>query len=77
MHYGGWLTLKVPELKDEATAKQVKDVLEKQKGVKRVASYPKQHAVNVEFDADGSATTRNCSTPLRALGSSPLRINKL
>jgi copper chaperone CopZ len=59
MHYSGWLTLKVPELKDDATAKQVKDALEKQKGVKRVAAYPKQHAVNVEFDTEGSATTRD------------------
>jgi copper chaperone CopZ len=68
MHYSGWLTLKVPELKDEATAKQVKDVLEKQKGVKRVASYPKQHAVNVEFDGDGSATTRELLDAVASIG---------
>ncbi len=68
MHYGGWPTLKVPELKDEATAKQVKEALEQQKGVKRIATYPKQHAVNVEFDGDGSATTRQLLEAIASIG---------
>jgi mercuric ion binding protein len=68
MHYGGWLTLKVPDLKDDVTAKQVKVALEKQKGVKRVAAYPKQHAVNVEFDTEGSASTRDLLDAVAGIG---------
>ncbi len=68
MHYGAWLTLNVPELHDEATARQVKEALEKQQGVKRVASYPKQHAVSIEFDSDGSATTRELLDAVAAWG---------
>jgi mercuric ion binding protein len=68
MHYGGWLTLKVPELKDEATAMRVKEALEKQKGVKRVVAYPKQHAVNVEFDTEGSATTHGLLDAVASIG---------
>ena len=68
MHYGSWLTLKVPDLKDDATAKQIKTALEKQKGVKRVVTYPAQHAVNVEFNADGAATTRELIDAVAAAG---------
>ncbi len=57
MHYGGWLALKVPELKDDATAKQVKEVLSKVAGVKQVAAYPAQHSVGIAFDAKGNLTS--------------------
>ena len=57
MHYEGWLALKVPDLKDDATAKQVKDVLSKVEGVKQVATYPKQRSVGIAFAAKGDLTS--------------------
>jgi copper chaperone CopZ len=57
MHYGGWLALKVPDLKDDATAKQVKDVLSKVNGVKQVVTYPAQHSVGVAFATKGDLTS--------------------
>ena len=32
MHYGGWLALKVPAIKDEASGQKAKDVLHKVEG---------------------------------------------
>lgn len=57
LHYGGWLALKVPDLKDDATAKQVKEALSNVTGVKQVAVYPQQHAVGIAFDAKGNLTS--------------------
>lgn len=57
MHYGSWLVFKVPELKDEATAKHVNDVLSKVEGVKQVATYPAQHSIRIAFATKGSLTT--------------------
>ena len=51
--------------------------LGKTKGVKRVASYPKQHAVNIEFDGDGSATTRELLDAVAVPASAPPRIDFL
>jgi copper chaperone CopZ len=68
MHYGGWLALKVPELSDDAAANKIKEALEKRQGVKRVAVYPAQHAVNVDFDSAGSVTTDELLQALNATG---------
>ena len=68
MHYGSWLSLKVPDLKDEAAAAKVKETLGKQTGVKRVATYPAQHVVNVEFAGEGSATTHQLIDPVAETG---------
>ena len=57
MHYGGWLALKVPDLKDDASAKQVKGVLSKVEGVKQVTTYPAQHSVGIAFAAKGDLTS--------------------
>jgi copper chaperone CopZ len=57
MHYGGWLTLKVPDLKDEATAKKIKDLLRKVEGVRVVGTYPKQHSVRIAFATKGKVTS--------------------
>jgi copper chaperone CopZ len=57
MHYGGWLALKIPELKDDATAKHVKEVLSKVKGVKQVTTYPAQHSVGIAFATKGELTS--------------------
>lgn len=57
MHYGGWLALKVPDLKDDATAKQVEDLLSKVEGVKQVATYPTKHSVGVAFAPNGDLTS--------------------
>ena len=57
MHYGGWLALRVPDLKDDATAKKTTDVLNKVDGVKQVVAYPAQHSVGIAFDAKGDLTS--------------------
>ena len=68
MHYGGWLALKVPDLKDDATAKQVKEVLSKLKGVKQVATYPAQHSVGIAFAAKGNLTSAQVIEELTKAG---------
>jgi copper chaperone CopZ len=68
LHYSGWLSLKVPDLKDEASAAKVKSAIESQKGVKRVVAYPVQHAVNIEFAADGKVTTQQLIDAVKEAG---------
>ena len=68
MHYGGWLALKVPDLKDDATAKQVKDVLSKVEGVKQVATYPKQHSIGIAFVSKGDLTSAQLIEALAKAG---------
>jgi len=68
MHYTGWLSLKVSELKDDVSAAKVKTAIESQKGVKRVVAYPVQHAVNVEFTADGKVTTQQLIDAVKEVG---------
>ncbi|MCI0335253.1 MAG: cation transporter [Planctomycetes bacterium] len=68
MHYGGWLGLKVPALKDDATVKQVKEVLSKVKGVKQVATYPTKHSVGVAFAAKGDLTSAQLIEALTKAG---------
>lgn len=68
MQYGGWLLLKVADIKDEATAKPVKEALSKVEGVKRVVAYPKQHAVGVEFGTKGDLTTKQLIEALKKAG---------
>ena len=59
MHYGGWLALKVPSIKDEASGKAAKDTLSKVNGVSQVAVYPQQHSVGVLFKGDGKLTSKD------------------
>lgn len=68
MHYGGLLVLKVAQIKDEATAKPVKESLAKVKGVERVLAYPKQHSVEVQFATKGEVTTKQLIEALKAVG---------
>lgn len=68
MRYAGWLALSVPEMKDDATGKQVEDALTKVKGVKRVVAYPLQHSVGISFDAEGELTSRELIDALSAAG---------
>jgi copper chaperone CopZ len=58
MKYGGWLTLKVPSIGDEASGQKVKDVLSKMDGVKTVAVYPAQHSAAVLFAGKGTISSR-------------------
>ena len=57
LHYDGWLTLKAPDLKDDASAKVAKDALGKVAGVKSVATFPDKHIVEIQFGTDGKATS--------------------
>src|SRR5213080_3463969 len=58
MRYGGWLALKVPSIKDEASGQKAKDALSKIDGVKTVSVYPAQHSVGVLFAGKGSASSQ-------------------
>lgn len=58
MHYEGWLALKVPEAKDEAVGKKVKETLQKVAGVKAVVVYPQQQSIGIQFDAKAKLATR-------------------
>lgn len=68
MHYSGWLALRVPELKDASSAKQVTDVLTKMPGVSRVQPYVAQHAVGIQFDAKGKLQSRELIDALAKAG---------
>ncbi len=57
MRYGGWLALKVHNLIDDATAKQVKEALSDLAGVERVVAYPERHSVAIAFGAQGDLTS--------------------
>lgn len=59
MHYGGWLALKVPSVKDEATGKKAQAALAGAKGIKQVAVYPDKQAIGVLFAGDGKLTTQD------------------
>jgi len=68
LHYGGWLALKVEELKDDASGKPIKEALTQIEGVKAVALYPKQHTVGVQFAARGELTDRELLDALTRTG---------
>ena len=58
MQYGGWLALKVPSVKDDASGKAVKDALAKTEGISQVAVYPAQHSVGIQFSGKGKMTSQ-------------------
>jgi copper chaperone CopZ len=68
MHYDGWLVLKTPDLNDNATASKAKDVLQKIAGVKAVSAFPDKHVVEVQFNADGKATSQQLIDALAGAG---------
>jgi copper chaperone CopZ len=57
MKYDGWLALKVPDVKDDAVAKKVKQTLGGIKGVKQVVVFPKQQTIGVQFESAGGLTS--------------------
>ena len=68
MHYGGLLVLRVPAIKDDATAKPAQEALSKVKGVERVLAYPAQHAIGVQFATKGDVTTQQLIEALKRAG---------
>jgi copper chaperone CopZ len=58
MKYEGWLALKVPTVKDEASGKAVKDALAKVDGISQVALYPDQKSIGIQFSVKGKMTTQ-------------------
>lgn len=70
MQYGGWLALKVPEVKaeDEAAWNRLKDALGKTPGVKQVAVYKAQSGVGVRFDDKGDLTSQKLISALAEAG---------
>jgi copper chaperone CopZ len=59
MQYVGWLSLKVPSVKDAASGKVAKDALAKVEGIAQVAAYSEQHALAVQFSKQGKLTSQD------------------
>jgi len=68
MHYGSWLALKAPDLKDEATGKKAKEVLGKVAGVTAAQAFPAQHIIEVQFASEGKTTTGDLIDALSGAG---------
>ena len=68
MRYGGWLSLRVTGVKDEATAKKAKETLAGIKGVTSVVVYPAQEAVGIAFSDSGEITTKQLIQSLADTG---------
>lgn len=68
MHYGSWLALKAPDMKDDAAAKKAKETLGKVAGVKAAEAFPAQHVVEVQFASDGKTTTADLIDALAGAG---------
>lgn len=68
MHYGGWLTLHVAGVADEANAKKATDALKGVPGVAKVQVRAKQKTVAVRFTAKGDATTQQVLAALTSAG---------
>ena len=68
LKYGGALSLKVPDLKDEATGKKATEALSKVAGVTTAKADPAQHTVAIEFSNQGKVTSRQLIDALAAAG---------
>lgn len=68
MHYQASLALKVPELKDDATAEKVKTALGEVPGVAAVYAYPKQQSATVRFQATGKLSMADLIAALKKAG---------
>lgn len=68
MEYAGWLALKTPEVKDAKLAEQAKSTLSQIRGVKKVAVYPKQGSIGVQFGGQGKVTTQELIDALQDAG---------
>jgi copper chaperone CopZ len=68
LHYGGWLTFRAPEIKDEASGKQAEEALIGIEGVKAAKVYPAQHTVAIYFAAKGDLSTRDLIDALKEKG---------
>ena len=70
MQYGGWLALKVADVKDkdDATWDRLKEALGKVPGVKQVTLYKAQSGVGVRFDAKGDLTSQKLIAALADAG---------
>jgi copper chaperone CopZ len=68
MRYGAFVLLKVPDVKDDASAKQIKETVSKVKGVHRVIAYPKEHSIGVMFVPKGEMTSQQLIDALGKAG---------
>jgi copper chaperone CopZ len=68
LHYGGWLAVLAPEIKDAASGKLAEEALAGIEGVKSAKSYPAQHTVAVYFAPKGELSTRNLIDALKEKG---------
>ena len=68
MRYGGWLALKVPAIKDDASGQKTKDVLSKVEGVSKVVVYPTAHSAVIQFAGKGTVSSRQLTDALAKEG---------
>jgi copper chaperone CopZ len=68
MHYAGWLSLKVPDVKNEASAEKAKKALAELKGIKQVVAYPKQQSIGVQFTESGKLSSHDLIDALDKAG---------
>lgn len=68
MSYGGWLAIKVPKIVDEESGTPAEKAVSEIKGVKKVAVYPAQHALGVQFDTKGDLTSQQLIDALKQAG---------
>jgi copper chaperone CopZ len=68
MRYGAFLLLNVPDVKDAASAKRIKETVSKVKGVHRVLANPAEHTIGVLFQPKGEMTSQQLIDALAKLG---------
>jgi copper chaperone CopZ len=68
MRYNGWLSLRVPSLRDEASAQAAKEALNNVEGVSRVVAYPSEHAVGVQFARQANVSSQQLIEALTEAG---------
>jgi copper chaperone CopZ len=68
MRYSGWLALKIPAIKDDASGQKTKDVLAKVEGVSKVVVYPTAHSAVVQFASKGTVSSHQLTDALAKEG---------
>ena len=68
MHYVGWLSIKVPSVKDADTGQVAKDAVMKVEGVSQVAVYPQNHSIAIQFSSKGKLTSQDVIKALAKAG---------
>jgi copper ion binding protein len=68
MHYGSWLALSVPGIKDEASAKKAETAVGEIKGVVKSTASGAQHTLSVQFSKEGDVSSQQLIDSLEKIG---------